>query len=57
MAGDEDEEQIRQPMTDEELAQMPRLIAENLRYACGGSRDCKYITIDEVGMNQTLEIH
>ncbi len=47
MAGDDEEEQLRARMTSQELAQMPQLIAENLRYACG-EKDCKYITIDDV---------
>ena len=47
LGGDEDDEWTRQPMSDEELALMPRLIPENVRYACG-MKDCKYITIDEV---------
>ena len=47
LAGDDEEEQLRAPMTLQELAQMPQLIAENLRYACG-EKDCKYITIDDV---------
>ena len=47
LGGDEDDEWTRQPMSDEELALMPRLISENVRYACG-MKDCKYITIDEV---------
>ena len=44
----------RAPLSEQELAQMPRLIPENLRYACG-ERDCKYITIDDVMLQYHIQ--
>eukprot|EP00090_Calanus_glacialis_P018800 TRINITY_DN29123_c0_g1_i1.p1 TRINITY_DN29123_c0_g1~~TRINITY_DN29123_c0_g1_i1.p1 ORF type:complete len:3087 (-),score=783.11 TRINITY_DN29123_c0_g1_i1:152-8311(-) len=44
---DLEEDLYRQPISEIDLAQMPVLIPENLRYACSG-KDCRYITIDEV---------
>jgi len=44
---DIEEDLYRQPITEADLALMPSLIPENLRYACS-AKDCRYITIDEV---------
>ena len=44
---DIDEEQFRQPISEADLAIMPSLIPENLRYACP-AKDCRYITLDEI---------
>ena len=44
---DTEEEKARQPMSDSELAQMPVLVPESLRFACS-DKYCGYKAIDEV---------
>ena len=40
-----DEDRARQPMTEAEMLQMPKYVAENRRCACPED-DCNYVTVD-----------
>ena len=40
-----DEDRAKQPMTETEMLQMPKYVAENRRCACPED-DCNYVTVD-----------
>ena len=40
-----DEDRAKQPMTEAEMLQMPKYVAENRRCACPED-DCNYVTVD-----------
>ena len=40
-----DEDKSKQPMTETEMLQMPKYVAENRRCACPED-DCNYVTVD-----------
>merc|ERR1711915_230733 len=44
---DLEEDLYRQPISEEDMAKMPILVPDNLRYACT-AKDCRYITLDEI---------
>ena len=44
---DQEEEKARKPMSEADLAQMPGLIPESVRFSCS-DKSCGYVAIDEV---------
>lgn len=50
----DEEEQLRRPMSDEDMLKMPILVPDSVRFRCG-VQDCSYLTIDSFMLQNHVE--